>query len=82
VDSSVVFIGTFNLDPRSENLNTEVGVIIYNNALARQVESAIEADMKPGNSWNAATDRPDQYVPFGKRSKVMLWQLLPIKPLL
>ena len=29
VDSRAVFIGTYNLDPRSENLNTEVGVVIH-----------------------------------------------------
>jgi len=82
VDSRTVYIGTFNFDPRSENLNTEVGVIIHNEALARAVEAAIEIDMQPGNSWNAASDRPDRYVPFAKRSKVRLLQLLPIKPLL
>lgn len=82
VDSKTVFIGTFNFDPRSENLNTEVGVIIHNEALARKVEAAIETDMLPGNSWNAATDDPDQNVPFTKRSRVRFWQLMPIKPLL
>jgi putative cardiolipin synthase len=82
VDSRTVYIGTFNFDPRSENLNTEVGVIIHNVALARAVEAAIEIDMQPGNSWNAASDRPDRHVPFAKRSKVRLLQLLPIKPLL
>jgi len=82
VDSKVVFIGTFNLDPRSQNLNTEVGVIVRDAALARQVEAAIETDMKPGHSWNAATDNPDQYVPLVKRSKVHFWQMTPIKPLL
>jgi putative cardiolipin synthase len=82
VDSSTIFIGTFNLDPRSENLNTEVGVIIRNAELARAVETAIETDMLPENSWNAASDDPDQYVSFFKRSRVRFWQLLPIKPLL
>ena len=82
VDSKVVYIGTFNFDPRSENLNTEVGVIIRNEALARKVEAAIETDMLPGNSWNAATDDPDQYVPLTKRSRVRFWQVMPIKPLL
>lgn len=82
VDSKIVYIGTFNVDPRSENLNTEVGVIIHDEALARKVEAAIETDMLPGNSWNAATDHPDQYVPLTKRSRVRFWQLMPIKPLL
>ncbi|OGI59087.1 MAG: cardiolipin synthase [Candidatus Muproteobacteria bacterium RBG_19FT_COMBO_61_10] len=82
VDARRVYIGTFNLDPRSENLNTEVGVIIHDPALASTVEAAIETDMLPANSWNAASDRPDQYAGFAKRNKVRFWQLLPIKPLL
>jgi len=82
VDTKTVYIGTFNVDPRSENLNTEVGVIIHDEALARKVEAAIETDMLPGNSWNAATDDPDQHVPLAKRSRVRFWQLMPIKPLL
>ena len=82
VDQSSVFIGTYNLDPRSENLNTEVGVIIHDEALARAVEASIETDMAPGNSWNAATDDPDQQATLAKRSKVRLYQLLPLKPLL
>jgi putative cardiolipin synthase len=80
VDSRVVYVGTFNLDPRSQNLNTEVGVIIRNEALARRVEAAIEKDI--ATSWNAATDHPDESVPFAKRNKVRLWQLLPLKPIL
>jgi len=82
VDTKTVYIGTFNLDPRSENLNTEVGVIVENEKLARAVEAAIETDMRPGNSWNAATDKPDQYVSRAKRNKVRFWQATPIKPLL
>ncbi len=82
VDGKTVFIGTYNLDPRSENLNTEVGVIIHSESVARAVESAIETDMLPGNSWNAATDEADGHVSFFKRSKVRLMQMMPIKPLL
>jgi putative cardiolipin synthase len=82
IDGSTAYIGTFNLDPRSENLNTEVGAIIHDAALARAVERAIETDMAPGNSWNAARDAPDQYVSLAKRSKARLYQVLPLKPLL
>lgn len=82
VDGKTVYIGTYNLDPRSENLNTEVGVVVRNPTLARTVETKIETDMRPENSWNAATDRPDQYVPIAKRSKARFWQTMPIKPLL
>ena len=82
VDSKTVYVGTFNFDPRSENLNTEVGAIIHDESVARAVEASIETDMAPGNSWNAAMDNPDQYVSIAKRSKAWLFQMMPIKPLL
>jgi len=82
VDAQTVYIGTFNFDPRSENLNTEVGVIVRDENLAKSVQSSIETDMLPDNSWNAEQDKPDQYVSLPKRSKVLFYQLTPIKPLL
>lgn len=82
VDGSAVYIGTFNLDPRSENLNTEVGAILRDGRLAAQVESAIETDMRPENSWNARTDDPDQHNSWAKRSKAGVFRLLPLKPIL
>jgi putative cardiolipin synthase len=81
VDRRSVYVGTYNLDPRSQNLNTEVGVVIHDPAVAAAVASAIEVDILPENSWNAATG-PDRYTTAGKRAKVRFWQLLPIKPLL
>jgi putative cardiolipin synthase len=81
VDGRIAYIGTFNFDPRSENLNTEVGVIVHHPVLAKQVQALIETDMRPENSWNAA-DEPDQYVPLTKRGRVRLWQMMPLKPLL
>lgn len=82
IDAKTVFIGTFNFDPRSENLNTEVGAIVHDERLARAVALAIEIDMEAGNSWDAATDNPDQFASFIKRSKVGLIQWLPIRSLL
>lgn len=82
VDGARVYVGTYNFDPRSQNLNTEAGVIIHDETVAQKVEAAIEVDMEPGNSWNAATDDPDRHVPLAKRSKVRFLQNLPIKPLL
>ena len=81
VDGRIAYIGTFNFDPRSENLNTEVGAIIHHPGLAQRLQAVMEADMRPENSWSAA-DKPDQYVPLTKRGHVRLWQLLPLKPLL
>jgi cardiolipin synthase C len=82
VDKTTAYIGTFNFDPRSQNLNTEVGVIVQDTGLAAHVQSAIEADMQPENSWNSAVDKPDQYASSAKRTRVIFYQLTPIKPLL
>jgi putative cardiolipin synthase len=43
VDRREVFIGSFNFDPRSANINTELGVIIRSPELAEQMSTSIEA---------------------------------------
>ena len=50
-DRNVVFIGSYNLDPRSENLNTEIGFLVTNDELGQAVANSILGDMNPGNSW-------------------------------
>ncbi len=82
VDGKIAYIGTFNFDPRSENLNTEVGVIIHNQQLSEQLAQSIRRDSSPGNSWNAQLDNPDQHVSYSKRFQVWLMQLLPLRPIL
>lgn len=51
VDDCLSFVGSYNLDPRSENLNTEVGLIIEDEEFARELRAAIERDMSLENSW-------------------------------
>ena len=82
VDRRVAFVGTYNLDPRSENLNTEIGVVVHDAAQAAAVADAIVTDMLPGNSWNAATDDTDGYASTTKRVRAWLWSWLPIDPVL
>lgn len=83
IDDETLFIGTFNLDPRSTNLNTEVGVLIDNAELARQLTESIERDIRPENSWHTTADfNPDGEVDFGKRLKVWMFRLLPVDPVL
>jgi len=81
VDGERLYVGTYNLDPRSQNLNTEVGIIVTDFSLASSVEQLIRNDMAEGNSWGAAND-PDQHATWGKRFKVWFWQWMPIKALL
>lgn len=83
IDDRLIFIGTFNLDPRSANLNTEVGVLIESEELARQLTASIEKDMRPENSWRTTWDfAPDYEVSRGKRLQLGFVNLLPIEPLL
>jgi putative cardiolipin synthase len=51
VDRSRAFIGSFNLDPRSRNINTEMGILIDSPELAEELAQKIENLMQPENSW-------------------------------
>jgi putative cardiolipin synthase len=82
VDGEKVFVGTFNLDPRSMNLNTESGILLNHARVAVEVEQAIELDMAPENSWDVSKENGDRFAPFMRRLKVWLWGLLPIEPIL
>lgn len=82
IDSEYVFIGTFNLDPRSANLNTEVGILVKNPQLAKQVETAIQLDASQENSWNALKDEPEQYASLFKKIQLFFLKLLPLEPVL
>jgi cardiolipin synthase C len=43
VDRARVFIGSFNFDPRSAKLNTEMGFVINSPALAQTIEATLAA---------------------------------------
>lgn len=83
IDDKQVYIGTFNLDPRSANLNTEVGVYIEDAELARQLTQSINRDINPDNSWRATLEfNPDKEVGVGKRFKTRMYRLVPMEKLL
>jgi len=59
VDGELSFVGSYNLDPRSENINTESGLVIRDRAFARRLHEQIAVDMQPRNAWLIAKkDRP------------------------
>lgn len=45
VDGERVFVGSFNFDPRSARLNTELGFVIDSPALARDIEKAFNQEL-------------------------------------
>jgi cardiolipin synthase C len=64
-------IGTFNLDPRSANLNTECFAVIRNARIAQDLRHAMDVDTQPENAWHTNADfNPDGAVSAGKRIKV------------
>lgn len=50
VDQSRVFIGSFNFDPRSANLNTELGFVIDSPAMAQRIGNAFSVQV-PENAY-------------------------------
>jgi putative cardiolipin synthase len=46
VDGRHVFIGSFNLDPRSAQLNTEMGLTVDSEALAQELIKGIDTDLQ------------------------------------
>jgi putative cardiolipin synthase len=83
IDDRTIFIGTFNLDPRSANLNTEVGILVDSDELARQLTDSIERDIDSANSWRTTEDfNPDSEVGLGKRIRAWVNRMLPLEPVL
>ena len=60
VDSSRVFVGSFNFDPRSVNLNTEMGFLIQSESLATQIDLAFQA--LPVMAYEVRLDENDALV--------------------
>jgi putative cardiolipin synthase len=50
VDRARAFIGSFNFDPRSARLNTELGFVIESPTLARRIHAAFR-DSIPANAY-------------------------------
>lgn len=56
VDHKAVFIGSLNVDPRSLQQNTEVGLVIYSPELAVRLEKWFEAQLRPDRSYRLGLD--------------------------
>jgi putative cardiolipin synthase len=56
VDRERVFVGSMNLDPRSEELNSEMGVVVESVPLALQLAGIMECDMQPANAWRVTVN--------------------------
>lgn len=78
VDDSISVVGTFNLDPRSANLNTECVTIIYSTSISKGVKEHMEEELKPENAWETTLMfNPDNKAGLKKNLKVKPMKLIP-----
>lgn len=78
VDGETTVIGTFNLDPRSANLNTECLAIIHDRNVTNGVLEGMEIEFRPENAWRTTLDfNPDSEVKVSKRIKVWSRKIVP-----
>lgn len=78
IDKEIAVIGTFNLDPRSANLNTECIAVIYDSKIAGDLFLAMEEDTKPENAWKTTPNfNPDSEAGNLKRFKAWLRGVVP-----
>ncbi len=78
IDGKITVIGTFNLDPRSANLNTECVAIIYSEKIAQEVLKEIEEELKPENCWETTVNfNPDKEAGVKKNLKTRAMKVVP-----
>lgn len=56
VDRRRVYIGSYNITPRSANLNTEMALLIDSEALGAELANVLDEAMAPENAWQLKLD--------------------------
>lgn len=88
LDDKQVFIGSFNFDPRSANLNTEIGVILDSKPLAKAVHYNMDQSLKKyayklvldsKNKINWQYESPKGTQILTKEPKMKWWQKAGVK---
>ncbi len=51
LDGKQALIGSFNFDPRSRDLNSEIGLVVNDEVFARQVIEHMDQEFEPANSY-------------------------------
>ena len=76
VDQQTAYVGSFNLDPRSMHLNTELGIVVEDIAFAQRLEYSIRLSLDSGNCWRVEY----RTMPFGAVNRKIEWtsQHLPL----
>jgi putative cardiolipin synthase len=78
IDGKITVIGTFNLDPRSANLNTECVTIIHSKQITAEVQQEMLEEFKPENAWETTLLwNPDALSTLKKNMKVKFMKIIP-----
>lgn len=78
IDGHITVVGTFNLDPRSANLNSECVTVIRSAKVAEGVLKGMEEEFKPENSWETTTSfNPDKEAGKMKRLNTFSRRVVP-----
>jgi len=78
IDGHITVVGTFNLDPRSANLNTECITVIRSDRIAAGVLEGMEVEFRPENAWETTRAyHPDAEAGMGKRFKAWTRRVVP-----
>ncbi|MEZ5830161.1 MAG: phospholipase D family protein [Dongiaceae bacterium] len=59
-DRETVFMGSFNLDPRSRDINTEIGIMIDSPEVSRQLVEFMDDGVSPGSAYHVTLGRDDK----------------------
>lgn len=95
VDRNTSFVGSFNLDPRSKSINTEMGIVFESTALSNQLAEHLQGQMKGSYRVASRSDRivwfessgdaepivhvSEPHSPVGRRFGAWIVGLLPIE---
>jgi putative cardiolipin synthase len=67
IDRELTWVGSFNIDPRSALINTELAVVVRSASLAEATAQLIEADLSADRAWRLTLDPP------GSRTGRLYW---------
>lgn len=56
MDADTVFVGSYNMDPRSTSLNTEQGVLVSHPLLAQELTRIFDRQTAPQRAWEVTLD--------------------------
>jgi len=71
IDQQYVFIGSANFDPRSNALNTEIGIVVDSKELAKQTKNLFDRTTSEENSYRLQLKSAD-----GNKKPELLWETI------